>query len=399
MSERRAALLVLLSGAFLWPFPTAALAQFPWAGARATGMGGAQVAAVNDATAAWSNPAALGRLDGWNVQLLGGGLAANRNGLLGIADSLARFPFDAIADGTRPDFLAGLLDDLERLARTDTSVIFSGVGGLVVSHRGFALSLGVIPYAGIYPVIDLIHVIPGAGPDRGLRFNDSGVSFTGLEAREVRVAYGRSFLGRTIEAGGAVRLVFGRTFFDRCSVFDCGGENLSELVRDAFHKNRRDSTDFTFDLGAIANLGILKVGVVGTSLNEPEFEVADVPGAPGSVKLPRQVRGGLAVEALPFLTLAADGDLIKSDTLAAGTRSQQFSLGAEVRIPAFSFRGGVYRDFAATQPHWAYSVGIGFGTPIVSVDASILLSPKGGVNPNSLDREDLAGSVGLRLHF
>ena len=31
------------------------------------GMGGAQVAAVDDGTAAWSNPAVLGRLEGWAV--------------------------------------------------------------------------------------------------------------------------------------------------------------------------------------------------------------------------------------------------------------------------------------------------------------------------------------------
>ncbi len=58
-------------------------AQTPWAGARATGMGGAQVAAVNDNSATWSNPAALGALKGWELQVFGGFAAQNRNNLVG----------------------------------------------------------------------------------------------------------------------------------------------------------------------------------------------------------------------------------------------------------------------------------------------------------------------------
>jgi hypothetical protein len=105
------------------------------------------------------------------------------------------------------------------------------------------------------------------------------------------------------------------------------------------------------------------------------------------------------VDALPFLTLAADGDLLKSDTLAPGARSQQLSLGAEVRIPFFAFRAGGFRDLAATQPHWGYSLGVGFAVPLVSVDASVLFSPRGGFNPRDVDRQELGAGANVRLHF
>ena len=141
------------------------------------------------------------------------------------------------------------------------------------------------------------------------------------------------------------------TYFGRCAAFDgtCTGHDLSDLIQDAFDQNATTTTKFAFDLGARFNLGIVKFGVAGIALNQPEFPVADLAGSPGTVPLPRQVRGGVAVDILSFLTLAADGDFIKSDTLAPGTKSQQMSLGAEVKIPLFAFRGGATYDFAVRK--------------------------------------------------
>lgn len=400
MTNRPRSLVLVLLAAGLFASARPARAQFPWAGARAVGMGGAQVAAVDDGTAAWANPAALGRLEGWGIQVFGSGLAANRNNLVGTIDSLSSLPFDEIASGERLDLLPELIADLDTLVASDTSVIFSGVGAVAAHYRGFSLSVGSVPYAGIYPVIDLTHIVPGGGPGDGLTFNESGLNLVGLNAREIRLAYGLGFLGNTVLVGGAGRLVLARTYFARCGVFDnCENKDIQDLVNEAFDQNALSSTEFAFDLGAEVNLGIFRFGVVGISLNEPNFDVAAVPGAPATVPLPRQIRGGVAVTPLPFLTLAADGDFLKSDTLAPGTQSQQLSLGAEFRIPLFAFRAGGFRDFAATQPHWAYSVGIGLRLPAVAIDASVLLSPQGGLDPTDLDREDLGAGASIRVHF
>ena len=148
-----------------------------------------------------------------------------------------------------------------------------------------------------------------------------------------------------------------------------------------------------------ANFGIVKVGVSGTSLNQPTFTVADVAGSPGSVPLPRQIRGGVSVDALPFLSVAADGDLIQSDTLAPGVKSQQMSLGVEGRIPLFAFRAGATYDFAAPNPTWCYTAGLGFGIPILSVDIAVLWGPTGGFNYQNPSREALGGAASVKLHF
>ncbi len=387
--------------ALLFAFAAFAQAQFPWVGARQTGMGGATVAAVDDATAAWVNPAALASQKGVSFALFAGGVAQNRNNMVGTIAELADLPYDEILDGERPELIPVFLADVVNLARPGTSVIFSGSAGLIGTWKGFALSIGTIPSAGIYPVFDLQHIVPGGGPDDGLAFNETGLYLAGLNAREARLAYGLGLLSGALEVGGAFRFVSGVTYFGSCRVLDedCQSGDLGDLIQDAFDQNAVTSTNVTFDLGARVNLGILRLGIVGTSISQPDFEVADVPGSPGSVPLARQFRGGASVHVLSFLTLAADGDIIPSDTLAPGVQSQQLSLGAEFAIPLFSFRGGAAYDFQAEDKNWVYTLGIGFGIPLISVDAAVVWGPTGGFNIDNPDREALGGSATVRLRF
>jgi hypothetical protein len=401
MKIRSSALRFLLAGSLLLVVAAPARAQFPSAGARAIGMGGAQVAAVDDPTAAWVNPAALAGLKGWNFEVLAGGIAQNRNNLVGTLTTLGNLPYDQIVAGDRPDLVPVLVAGIVNLARPGTSVVASGIAGIVGSYQGFSVSIGSVAYSGIYPGIDLEHIVPGGGPDNGLGYNTTGLNLSSLSAREARVAYGHGFLGGALEVGGAARFVSGVTYFGRCTVFNntCKGQDLSDLIHDAFQENATTTNKFTFDLGARVNLGIVKLGVAGIALNQPEFAVVNLPGSPGSVPLPRQVRGGVAVDVLSFLTLSADGDFIKSDTLAPGAKSQQMSLGAELKIPLFAFRGGATYDFAAANPTWAYSLGLGFGIPIVSVNIGVVWGPSGGFNYQNPNREALGASADVRVHF
>ena len=68
---------------------------------------------------------------------------------------------------------------LASLLNVGGAVVGSGVAGLAASYKGFALAIGDVPYAGIYPIIDTQHIVPGGGPDNGLQFNETGLYLAG----------------------------------------------------------------------------------------------------------------------------------------------------------------------------------------------------------------------------
>ncbi|HKD10715.1 MAG TPA: conjugal transfer protein TraF [Thermoanaerobaculia bacterium] len=394
---------VLLGVVFL---PAASLvAQAPMVGPRLAGMAGAATAVADDGTAVWTNPAGLARDERLDLELFGGGLATNRNDFTSAVDSLSKIDLDAIRAGDL-DELSRAVRDLQVLAQPGTGVVGSGVAGLVFGKSGLALAIDDLAYAGVYPLVDLVHVAPGNDPDHSLPFNQTGIASAGLEAREVRLSYARSFFEKVLLVGATARYVDGRTYYFRQSVFDVGGSDPVGLARDALKQNPRNTSKFTFDLGAMVNiLGKARVGLVSTAINEPEFTVAQDPkdpaliGSPGVIRLPRTFRAGAAVEPIGALTVAVDYDLRATDTLIPGGRSRQLSAGVEVKIPLFAFRTGAFYDFEAPDPHWAYSAGFGFGTKMISVNAAVIFSPESGLSLSSTNRRDEGAALDARVRW
>jgi hypothetical protein len=263
---------------------------------------------------------------------------------------------------------------------------------------GWAFGFGEVAYAGVYPTVDLVRVLPGNDPATGFVNNATAVSYAGLEAREARLAYSMSFFAKALLVGATARYIQGRTYFLHQSVFDTTSSDPAGLARDAFNENERRTDRFAFDAGAMVNiLGKVRVGLVSTAINEPEFDVAHDPanpsliGAPASLRLPRTLRAGVAGEPIGMLTVAADYDLIETDTLVPGGKSRQFSFGAELKLPLFALRAA-RSDSAAPDPHWAYSAGSAGRTSSPSTPRSS--SPPRGLSLSSTNRRDV-GAVEL----
>jgi hypothetical protein len=367
-------------------------------------MGGAATAVADDGTALWTNPAGLARDPRTDLDLFGGAVATDRGGLRAAAASLSGLDLPTLAGD--PSAILPVLGELSRLSSSGASVVGSGAAGLVFGWSGLALGIGDVVYSGVYPNVDLTHILPGDDPSTGIRFNETAVRSAGLEGREVRLGLSKAFLQRALLVGVTGRYIMGRTYYLSQSVFDLDLGNPLSVARQALQDNARDSSGFAVDAGAMLNiLGKLRIAMVSTSINEPSFAVKQDPsnpqlaGAPESLKLPRTLRAGAAFEPIGALTIAVDGDLIRSDTLVPGGKSQQICAGVEVRLPLFAIRAGAFRDVAAPDPHWAYSAGFGLGLPWLSVNGSIVLSTYHGLSLASANQRDIGAALDARFRF
>jgi hypothetical protein len=386
--------------------PSAAMAQAPFVGPRSAAMAGAATAVADDGSALWTNPAGLARDPRLDIEIFAGGVATNRRNFTAILDRLSSIDLSRLRSGLDLDRIPGAVRDLTTLSLPGTGVVGSGVAGAVFGRDGFALGIGDAAYAAVSPTVDLVHVQPGNDPATGITNNASALSFAGLEAREARFAYAKSFFAKTLLVGGTLRYIRGRTYFLRRAVFDEKETDPAALARQALKENARDTSRVAFDVGAMINiLGKVRVGLVSTAINEPEFDVARDPtrpsliGAPPTMRLPRTLRAGIAAQPIGPITVAADYDLRETDTLLPSGRSRQFSFGAEVRLPIFALRGGVFRDSAAPDAHWAYSGGIGLGLKSLSVNAAVVFSSQGGLSLSSTNRRDIGAALDARVRF
>ncbi|MGH9317794.1 MAG: hypothetical protein ACRD1P_11905 [Thermoanaerobaculia bacterium] len=367
-------------------------------------MAGASVAVAEDATALWINPAGLSRAEGLNLDAFGGAVATDRGNFLAAADGLSGLDPSALSGD--PAGAAAALNDLQRLAAPGTGVVGSGAAGLGFLWKGLALGIGDLAYAGVYPNVDLTHILPGDDPATSIRFNDTAVRSAGLEAREVRLGFSRAFFHRVLLLGVTARYIGGRAYYTSASVFGADVSSPLSMLRRALRENVERTDRFAVDAGALVNiLGKVRVGVVSTAINAPTFSVKQDPanpeldGAPASLRLPRTLRAGAAFAPIGSLTVAVDGDLIRTETLVPGAKSQQLSGGLELRLPLFAIRAGAFRDFAAADPHWAYSAGFGIGLPVVSVDAAVVASTHGGLSLWASNQRDIGASLSARFRL
>jgi hypothetical protein len=313
-------------------------------------MGGAAVAVSDDGSALWTNPAGFARDPRLDAEILAGGVATNRNEFTAIVDRLSAIDLARLRAGMDLDQIPGAVADLKLLARPGTGVVASGVAGAVFGKSGWAIGIGTVAFAGVYPSVDLVHVLPGNDPATGFANNTSAVSSVGLEAREARLSYAMSFFEKALLVGATARYIQGRTYYVRESAFDVSGSDPAGLARDAFDENRTDTARVAFDAGAMFTprgepFASAWPRRPSTSRNstwrttpEPEPRRRAGDAAPSSNAARR--RGGGADRPADG---SADYDLVATDTLVPGEEPPVL-LWREWKLPSSLSRGHVSRQ-------------------------------------------------------
>lgn len=205
--------------------------------------------------------------------------------------------------------------------------------------------------------------------------NRSTIELRSIVMADFPIAYGHQFdLGAfgKLGLGAAFKVIRGTVFSSSEQVVKLS--NSSDIIKRATD-NKADSVNFGVDLGALWRFAdMLNVGIVAKNLNSPEF---DAPGFPsvlgtqpdGKFRVDPQVRMGVAVEPLPWLTVAADCDLSKNSTTLVTRKSQNLGGGIDLHpVNWFALRLGGYTNLADSSTGPVGTFGFSFGPKWLRLD-------------------------------
>jgi hypothetical protein len=353
-------------------------AQFAVLGPRALGMGGASVAAVNDSTAVYWNPAALANSRKVDIRIPASAAARDYMGLNKNWDRINTI-YDQInaGDPTNVNELQKLLIDMDRpgaVTNLDVS------GGLLVSFPVYSSAMAIsalgIGYAELVPTIDTINL--GTATIQG---NNSAVTAIGLVLAEPAISFATP-LGNYILVGANAKMIYASTFLHSDIIRTGNFDTFRTTMNNSETKSSKPSVDAGILLKPIASLDL---GVVGRYLNSPSFPIAGtvavksgsgivsvVPSSGQEIELKPQYRAGIAWKPFNNLTLSADYDLTKNKSFSENAEDQTVAGGIELTMldEILSLRAGAYKNTANDLANIVYTAGLGFRIFALRIDVA-----------------------------
>jgi hypothetical protein len=359
---------LLLTAALLAAPIAAQAAQFAVLGPRALGMGGASVAAVNDSTAVYWNPAALANSRKVDIRIPAGVAARDYMELNDNWDRINAI-YDAINAGdlSAVNELQTLLLEMDSPdAVTNLDMTTGLLVSFPVSSSAMAISIPVIGYAEIVPTIDTINLSPAT-----IDTNNSAVTAAGLVLVEPTVSFATP-LGDHFLVGANAKMIYASTFLHSDIIRTGNFDNFQDDMDRSETKSNKASIDAGILFKPTAGLG---VGVVGRYLNSPSFPIAgtvavkdgagnvSIAAASGQeIELKPQYRAGVAWKPIDNLTLSADYDLTQNKSFTENTEDQTIAGGLELTLLSeiLSLRAGAYKNTANDLANIVYTAGLGF---------------------------------------
>jgi F plasmid transfer operon protein TraF len=214
-----------------------------------------------------------------------------------------------------------------------------------------------------------------AGTGASLDLNESTLEYKGLIVIDFPISYGHQFdLGPfgKLGLGGSLKVMQGRAFIGESQIVTL--KDSGDIIKNVTD-HHQDSTTFGIDLGALWQYDEwLRIGVVAKNLNSPDFDSPTV-NLPirGLVQeefiVRPQVRAGVAIDPLSWLTIAADCDLTSNRTILFDHKNQTLGGGVELHpVSWFKVRGGMYKNLAEGEIGPVATAGLTFGPAWLNMD-------------------------------
>jgi len=345
-------------------------------GPRALGLGGAYVAAADDSTAVYWNPAGVSYYLRNDITFSGGLSLADEGGLVDQVNellSLEVFGGNHLLQGEEYQRAVNLLQSLAQEA-----IDLNGQGnmGLLITGSAWGFSILEMTTAFITPQMDLVNIDPDPASENFLLNNRSSLGFVGLRTREYILSLSYPFLLENLFVGINLKYMKGETYFLHKNLFTelGGGVEARELVEEALTENRRAGSAFSLDFGAMLALGSYgRLGIVGRNLRKPTFRLADGK----ELQLDSQWRAGLAIYPVPSLLIALDIDLKENCFGGMTPHSRELAFGLEKSFlnQSLFLRGGGCVNLKRDNKRLTYAAGFGFRVKKVFINMAVLARP------------------------
>jgi len=377
-------------------------APFSVVGPRALGMGGASVAAVNDSTAVYWNPAALAHHKKVDIRIP---VEAAAQDHIGLEDKWTEIKdIYSKVQAHDPVAINETIRLFQELDRPDTGADLDVSGGLLISFpvsgsSAVAISGMALWYAGLFPSIDTLNLSPDPVSTNFVGNNESMVTGIGIGTTQPALSFATS-LGESFFIGANVKMIYAETYITSQTMTSNSFDDFMDDLTDS----KTESSEASIDIGVLfAPVESVRIGIVGRDLNSPSFPVqgriAQSTGsgvsstvATGEIELEPQYRAGVAWQPYETFTLAADYDLTRNKTLTPGYESRMAAVGLEKTFldEYFNIRLGANRNMEDSSAKTVYTGGLGLRLFALRLDLAA---------GYDFDEKQGAASVNLALRF
>jgi len=218
----------------------------------------------------------------------------------------------------------------------------------------------------------------------------------------------------TLGIGGSIKAIEGRVYKTQTFLYQSDDVKSEDIVSN-MTKNYKDSMSFGIDIGVLWKYqSWLNVGLVAKNLNTPQFDEPnlkdkngnEIRNSGGKTKLNPQIRMGVDIDPLDWLSFAVDMDITSNDSILTNVPGiadyKTRNLGGGVEIHPFEWlkiRGGLYENIAGSDIGPVATAGFTIGIKWVTLelDAAYGLN-KAKYKDQDYPREARA-SLGLNVQF